>query len=603
MKAEALHKAVEALQDGPSLDDSVDLPERIQNAAQAALDASETIPDSCGTGTGTARANQIAENDVQVNDLLTRGGDDRTPIPAYLNSHAEDATTSDPPTEWGEDEWQSCGNAGLARWGWYGDWFKEKANELSRKRGEDEPYESMANAQGGDSGTEIPDAEALKDVAGVSFEGTATGQLDESELPNEGYESHYLYPADTKSESSYPVVDAEGNLRRGNVDAAWSLGARGDADEDTHDERLLELAMEFENPPEWAMDDAESMADIGDVSEDTLVTWDSSGDRNAYGMIVDIREEGEEPLDGEIDGDQTINPPAALIEVHQPTEDGWEATDTMVGHTLNTDTLEVIDELPDPESLSKHEDSMADVPEKYKFNNPGEAVEMAQEMGLEGPGDEITHTHGEGDNTVFMPGASHQDLLDMLREMGEIQSDDGQDESMAPSSVVADSDIETMSERNHIEKAVLDAADSVDKPVEALKEYAATEQPTIVEQSEYESLNSRVEALENMMADRLVEDTGLREATVESMSFEAMAKEFETDDGDFDAEALVQNPETGEPSASEGAEALSDDADVDKAEALYNDYQMMTNPPEGLEEDITEALGVSDFDDAIEVLD
>jgi len=89
------------------------------------------------------------------------------------------------------------------------------------------------------------------------------------------------------------------------------------------------------------------------------------------------------------------------------------------------------------------------------------------------------------------------------------------------------------------------------------------------------------------------------------MSFEAMASEFETEDGAFDAEALVQNPETGqaETGGSDGVESLGENADMDKAEALYGDYQMMSNPPAGLEEDITEALGVSDFDDAIEVLD
>jgi len=70
-------------------------------------------------------------------------------------------------------------------------------------------------------------------------------------------------------------------------------------------------------------------------------------------------------------------------------------------------------------------------------------------------------------------------------------------------------------------------------------------------------------------------------------------------------EALVQEPETEEPEPSddEDAEALSEDADVDKAEALYSDYQMMSNPPEGLETDIIEALGVENFETATEVLD
>lgn len=60
------------------------------------------------------------------------------------------------------------------------------------------------------------------------------------------------------------------------------------------------------------------------------------------------------------------------------------------------------------------------VPEEYIFDNPGEAVEKAQEMGLEGAGDEITHTRGDGEDTEFMPAASHDELLEMLEKEGEL---------------------------------------------------------------------------------------------------------------------------------------------------------------------------------------
>jgi len=66
------------------------------------------------------------------------------------------------------------------------------------------------------------------------------------------------------------------------------------------------------------------------------------------------------------------------------------------------------------------EASLEPVPDAYIFDNPGEAVEKAQAMGLEGAGDEIIHSHGEGDDTRFMPGASHEALLEMLEEMDEL---------------------------------------------------------------------------------------------------------------------------------------------------------------------------------------
>jgi len=49
---------------------------------------------------------------------------------------------------------------------------------------------------------------------------------------------------------------------------------------------------------------------------------------------------------------------------------------------------------------------------KYSFNNPGEAMKKAKEMGF----DDI-HTHGDGDDTVFMPGPSHKALIKKLSEL------------------------------------------------------------------------------------------------------------------------------------------------------------------------------------------
>lgn len=88
-----------------------------------------------------------------------------------------------------------------------------------------------------------------KTVASVSFDGTRDGKLDESDIPSDDFESHYLYPGETKSESSYPVVDGENYLRRGNVESAYSVGARGGVDEDDLHSKLQKLNGEFDNPP------------------------------------------------------------------------------------------------------------------------------------------------------------------------------------------------------------------------------------------------------------------------------------------------------------------------------------------------------------------
>jgi hypothetical protein len=568
MQAEALHGTIEALQEGIDLTP----PEAAQDHAQDVLDWREEYDVDAMTDTGWSRAEQLASGDeLSANDVQE--------ISAWFARHGSEEYELN---EEGMDPWRDNGRVAIKGWGGPAmrDWIGPKRERLT-EMGE---LEAMS-------------AEALKEVAGVTFDSTGTGSLDESEIPNDDYRSHYLYPDATKTDSAYPVVDGEGVLRKGNVDSAWSLGARGHADEGTHDQRLMRLADEFDSPPEWSMDDAESMADMTDLSEDDLVEWESSGG-TAQGRIVDLRDEGDADYDDEIDGDVTVSPPAALIEIVGMDDGEIVGQDTMVAH--KPDTLTVIEE-SEVEAMSKHGDmdeNMAEVPDEFVFGNPGEAVEKAQEMGLDGPSDEIIHSHGEGDDTVFMPGATHGDLMDMIDGEEAMWSDD----PVWASSVAAETTTTTSdTTMNDTEKAILSAAEDVENPTEALNEYAATEQATIVEQSEYEAMQDNVASVRGVMEEALQERTDLKESTVSALDFEALRAEFETEDGGLDAEALVQNPETGDPDVEEsGVEALGDDADVDKAEALYHDYQ--TFETEGLKEDITEALGVSDFEDAEEVL-
>ena len=316
LSATAIHESLAdaRLVDVNGTEVDIEPPERVVNAIEAGLDAKEEYADAigdCGTGVGEDMGRAILDGPTV--DLLVDGGDVASNAPAtYLASHAEDAPDTDaPPTEWDEETWtDGCGPVQDALWGHYLDWFEGVKADLEAAM----------------------EDEAAAEIAGVEFDGTREGELDEPAIPNDDYASHYLYPGETKSESSYPVVDGDGMLRRGNVDAAWSLGARDGRDDEEHDRRLMDLAAAFENPPEWAED-----AD-------------------------------------------------------------------MSGH-------------------ADEKANMADVPDEYIFSNPGEAVSKAQEMGLDGAGDEIIHTHGEGEDTDFMPAPSHSELMDMLREMDELMPD------------------------------------------------------------------------------------------------------------------------------------------------------------------------------------
>ena len=98
------------------------------------------------------------------------------------------------------------------------------------------------------SGSDTDGMRANKTVGGITYTDTATGTLDESELPDEDFASHYVFDSDTKSASGFPLVDAAGRLRRGNVAAAFRF--RDDAP-DVQDliEVLAAVNNEFDDPP------------------------------------------------------------------------------------------------------------------------------------------------------------------------------------------------------------------------------------------------------------------------------------------------------------------------------------------------------------------
>jgi hypothetical protein len=73
------------------------------------------------------------------------------------------------------------------------------------------------------------DATTIEDT--IRYDGTKAGSLDESRLPTDEYQMHYVFDGETKTDSSFPLVDADGNLRGGNVASAFRF--RSDADDQT----------------------------------------------------------------------------------------------------------------------------------------------------------------------------------------------------------------------------------------------------------------------------------------------------------------------------------------------------------------------------------
>lgn len=88
----------------------------------------------------------------------------------------------------------------------------------------------------------------------------------------------------------------------------------------------------------WSRKIAERLdkAEPGDLSVGDFVSWDSSGGRS-QGRITRIVRDGEINVPDSsftIQGEE--DNPAALIRVYREGEDGWEPTDTQVGHRFST---------------------------------------------------------------------------------------------------------------------------------------------------------------------------------------------------------------------------------------------------------------------------
>ena len=110
-------------------------------------------------------------------------------------------------------------------------------------------------------------------------------------------------------------------------------------------------AIEFEE----ATGDGEgrSRAAADELIEGDFVRWDSSGG-TAQGRIEHIMREGTLGVPGtEFSIDATPEDPAALIRIYSEGDDGWEATETMVGHKFST--LNKIDALRAMPGIGKYQ--------------------------------------------------------------------------------------------------------------------------------------------------------------------------------------------------------------------------------------------------------
>jgi len=148
----------------------------------------------------------------------------------------------------------------------------------------------------------------------------------------------------------------------------------------------------------------------------------------------------------------------------------------------------------------------------------------------------------------------------------------------------------------------------IDEHDDVIEQAADVDDPEVMEAEQAEAMSERVAIVEGMMAEALQERTGLKESTVEAMSFEAMAGEFEAEDGDLDVEALTQSPETGSgpTNGGEGGSGPSDD-DVERIAEINDKLDTVGNAlpderVEALRDEAADLADADDYDGALEVL-
>jgi len=141
-----------------------------------------------------------------------------------------------------------------------------------------------------------------------------------------------------------------------------------------------------------------------------LVRWQTQASPGT-GRVAEVVTESGETVTSEADVD---NPPTREATEDEPAYklDDWNGEEYVEGQVVKSES-EMVGMWDDAPEEATNTAENQEVPDEFVFDNPGEAMAKAQDMGLE-----AIHTHGDGDDTTFMPAESHEALLEEI-EMSE----------------------------------------------------------------------------------------------------------------------------------------------------------------------------------------
>ena len=146
-----------------------------------------------------------------------------------------------------------------------------------------------------------------------------------------------------------------------------------------------------------------------------LVEW-QTGDATAQGRVLEVFDEPgsvTRTFDGtEVTREVAEDENAYLVEAWDEDDFNSDKQALKAGNNVSEWSS------PPDEAMSANKMHMGEIPDEYKFDNPGEAMEKAQEMGLS-----AIHAHGEGEDTTFMPGENMKVLESTMTDDGENPED------------------------------------------------------------------------------------------------------------------------------------------------------------------------------------
>lgn len=221
-------------------------------------------------------------------------------------------------------------------------------------------------------------------------------------------------------------------------------------------------------------------------------------------------------------------------------------------------------------------------------------------------------SRGAAPSNDIQPGAATAMMAEALSSAFAPQEQTESSSDGAAESAAGVNESSTMELTDGEERLVREARNAddpvvVESETEALAdEFATYDDPEIVEKDAYEALGERVSGVRDVLAEALSEQTGLSEDAAKSLEFDALMGEFEDDDGNLDAEALVQSPETGQPDVDEQDTGLTDD-DRERIEQIDAKLDALgeslpRDRVEALQSEAAELAGTDNYDAALEVL-